>query len=145
MTHIVGFEIHNMDTRLFQTIHAQLAQHDPDMADPITPIQDFVLDYLCSHSASDCFQRDIEAHLGVRRSTVSRILTLMERNGLITRESVPADKRLKKLCVTEKGLQLHESMQQARAQLELRLTQNIPDEDMAVFFRVLAQMQNNLR
>lgn len=145
MTHIVGFEIHSLDTRLFQTIHAQLGQHCPATADAITPIQDFVLDHLCSHSASDCFQRDIEAHLGVRRSTVSRILTLMEHNGLIIRESVPEDKRLKKLCVTEKGLQLHELVQQARAKLELRITQNIPDEDMAVFFRVLEQMQNNLR
>lgn len=140
MTHIVGFEVHNLSNRIRRTCQNSLGRKD----DALTPVHDFVLDYLCAHRYQDVFQRDVEEHLCVRRSTVSRILQLMEKNGLIVRESVPQDGRLKKITLTDKALRLHKSVEQARAELEIRVTQGISSADMEVFFRVLGQMQRNL-
>lgn len=140
MTHIVGFEVHNLSNRIRRTIQSSLGCE----GDEITPVHDFVLDYLCAHRYEDVFQRDVEEHLSVRRSTVSRILQLMEKRGLIVRESVPQDGRLKKISLTEKARRVHKSVEQARAEVEVRVTQGISAADMAVFFRVLEQMQNNL-
>ena len=43
------------------------------------------------------YQRDIEKRLCIRRSTVTATLNRMEKNGLIVRESVPEDARLKRI------------------------------------------------
>ena len=140
MTHIVGFEVHNLSNRIRRTIQNSLGCDGGE----ITQVHDFVLDYLSAHQYEDVFQRDVEEHLSVRRSTVSRILQLMEKRGLIVRESVPQDGRLKKISLTEKAQRIHKSVEQARAEMEVRITQGISTADMAVFFRVLEQMQNNL-
>ena len=44
------------------------------------------------------------------RSTVTGVVKLMERKGLIRRESVSSDARLKKLVLTEKGISAHRTM-----------------------------------
>lgn len=50
----------------------------------------WVIVYLAHNSDRDVFQRDLEERFNVRRSTVSNILSLMEKKGLIKRESVDA-------------------------------------------------------
>ena len=52
----------------------------------------------------DVFQKDIEEEYGIRPSTASQLLKQMEKNGLIVRESVSYDNRLKKIVLTEKAL-----------------------------------------
>ena len=54
------------------------------------------------------FQRDLQAHFSVRRSTVTGLLQLMEKKGLITRSSVAQDARLKKIQLTPRAIQHHE-------------------------------------
>lgn len=49
----------------------------------------------------DVYQRDIETFFKLRRSTVSSLLNTLERKGLLRREPVPHDARLKKLVLTE--------------------------------------------
>ena len=52
------------------------------------------------------FQRDVEKAFGMSRSTATGILQLMEKNGLIVRESVASDARLKSLIPTERAAHL---------------------------------------
>ena len=49
------------------------------------------------------FQKDLEAAFKIRRSTVSRMMELMEQKGMLTRESVNGDARLKRLVLTGKA------------------------------------------
>ena len=73
-----------------------------------TGMQSFILSYIydCGEEGQDVFQRDVEKEFYISRSTASGILSLMEKNGLIRRCSVPQDARLKKLVPTEKGAQI---------------------------------------
>lgn len=70
-----------------------------------TGMQSFILAYLydCAEEGREVFQRDIEREFYIGRSTASGILSLMEKNGLILRLSVPQDARLKKLAPTPKA------------------------------------------
>ena len=73
-----------------------------------TGMQSFSIAYLYDSAErnQDIFQRDIEREFYISRSTASGILSLMEKNGLILRLSVPQDARLKKLVLTPKAEQI---------------------------------------
>lgn len=92
----------------------------------------------------DVFQKDIEEEYSIRPSTASEMLKQMEERGLIRRETVPYDNRLKKVVLTEKALVCRQQVREDLTRLEETLTQGIPPEDMEVFFRVIEKMMDNL-
>ncbi|MCM1543775.1 MAG: MarR family transcriptional regulator [Ruminococcus sp.] len=93
----------------------------------------------------DVFQRDIEKELNIRRSTATNILKLMEKNGLLTRESVSSDARLKKLVLTEKAQELHEAVLENFKTLEEKLRRGISQQELDIFFNVLDKLNQNLK
>ena len=92
----------------------------------------------------DVFQKDIEEEYSIRPSTASEMLKQMEERGLIRRETVPYDNRLKKVVLTEKALVCRQQVREDLTRLEETLTQGIPPEDKEVFFRVIEKMMDNL-
>ena len=86
----------------------------------ITGTHAWALGYLYKNRDKDVFQRDIEEKFSVRRSTVTNILQLMEKNGVIKREPVEHDARLKKIVLTQKGIDAHLMLEQ-----ELKETEKI--------------------
>ena len=67
----------------------------------ITAVQSRVIYYILVHCQDGpVFQRDIENVFGLSRSTATGILQLLEKNGIIRRESVASDARLKSLVPT---------------------------------------------
>jgi len=71
----------------------------------ITRMHGMVMGYLYENSDRDIFQRDIEARFRISRSTTSSMLALMEKKGLVKRESVEHDARLKKITLTPKTME----------------------------------------
>ena len=60
----------------------------------LTGVQSRLIHFVLTKSAAGpVFQRDVEAAFGLSRSTVTGILQLMEKNGLILRESAENDGR----------------------------------------------------
>ena len=92
----------------------------------------------------DIFQKDIEMEFSIRRSTVTGIIKLLEKNELITRESVSYDARLKKLVLTEKAIELHHEIMSEIYKVEDRLTEGITSEEKEVFLKVVEKMKQNL-
>lgn len=101
------------------------------------------LHFLLAQS-EDIFQKDIEEEYGIRPSTASELLKQMEGNGLIRRESVSYDNRLKKIVLTDKALKYKQQVIDDLTELEEALVRGIPEEDMEVFFRVIEKMMDNL-
>ena len=62
----------------------------------------------------------------------------MEKNGLIHREAMADDARLKRIILDEKALQYKDT------NLEEELTAGIAEEDLDVFFRVIEKMMANI-
>lgn len=111
--------------------------------DAFSGSQGRTLHFLLAQS-EDIFQKDIEEEYGIRPSTASELLKQMEGNGLIRRESVSYDNRLKKIVLTDKALKYKQQVIDDLTELEEALVRGIPEEDMEVFFRVIEKMMDNL-
>ena len=110
----------------------------------VTERQGRVIGYLCRNQDRDVFQRDVEATFSITRATASKMLTAMERNGLITRSGVEEDARLKKLQLTEKGIDHVKRIQVGMWQFEQMLTRGMTSEEQETLFRLLRKIEENV-
>lgn len=113
----------------------------------LTPMQQQVLHFLFLHAVQgqEVYQRDMEQHFGIRRSTATGILQLMEKRNLIKRERTATDGRLKPIVLTEDTLALQEELAEHGETLDAILLADIPDEELRTCGRVLQKMIANLR
>lgn len=102
-----------------------------------------VLHFLLAQT-DDIFQKDIEEEYGIRPSTASEILKNMEKNGLIIRELVSYDNRLKKITLTDKALLHKNQVITDITELEKELIKDIPEEKLEIFFEVIEKMIDNI-
>lgn len=112
----------------------------------LTGMQGWLLGYLydCEQAGRDIFQRDLEQDFGIRRSTVTGVLQLMERSGLILREPVAEDARLKRLRLAEKGYEKHRQLGDKLEELERQMRRGISGDEIRMFFALAARIENNL-
>jgi len=101
----IGFKIHKLDMEMKKLMDAgmQAAGYDD-----VTLTHGWILKYLYDNRNREIYQRDIEKHFAIGRSTVTTIIQLMEKRDLVCRESVECDARLKRVMLTEKGFLHHE-------------------------------------
>ena len=137
----IGFEIHRSSRLVKRYL-------DKDTAgifdDNMTGTHGRAIGYFYHNSHRDIFQKDFEQEFDIRPSTASNILFLMEKNGLITRESVPYDARLKKITLTKKAVDIHHIIECTIDKLEENLKSGISDEELSIFFRVIDKLNNNI-
>lgn len=138
----VGFQIRKVDNLIIRNMMCQTRLLG---LDEVTVMNGWILAWLYENSSQDVFQKDIEAAFGVGRSTVTNIVKLMEKKQFIRRESVPEDARLKKLVITEKGIEANQKCRNMMDELELKLLESITPEEKEIFFRVLNKMKENLK
>lgn len=132
---LIGREISIFDKRIHRAIGKEAAKYG------ITDVQSRILGFI-QHNADkrDIFQKDIEEHLDIRRSSVTSVLQLMEKNGYIKRVSVSEDARLKKIILTEKGLKTQKCIFDFILKFEKSLRDELSDDE----FRTLIDLINRL-
>ena len=118
--------------------------HPRNEKDGTTPYHGRIIGYLYKNRDTDVFQRDIENHFGIRRSTVTKVLQAMESNGLITRTAVLSDARLKKLTLTEKAIDMHGQFREEIDNFEKVISAGLTDEELESFFAITEKIYNNL-
>lgn len=102
-----------------------------------------VLHFILAQSC-DVFQKDVEEEYSLRPSTATELLKKMEKNGLIYRQAMPNDARMKKIIVTDKALQYKDIVMNDILSLEEELTKGISQKDLDVFFDVIEKMMDNI-
>lgn len=137
----LGFELHR-SSRLVK----RYMDNDATKlyVDKMTGTHGWAIGFFYHNRDRDIFQKDFEQEFNIRRSTASNILALIEKNGLITRESVPYDARLKKITLTQKALDVQSVVEKAFESLEDTIKKDITEEELRVFFRVIDKINNNL-
>lgn len=113
--------------------------------DSLTGTNGWIIGYIAHNKGKDVYQRDIESHFSVRRSTVSRVVALMEQKGLIERQGVDGDARLKKLVLTDKAWEIHKTIEADLDEIEEKLVFDISEDDLRIFRSVAEKMVENLR
>ena len=143
-------KIRNMHTgRLVRMLNHQLKRNQkPEEAvedDELTPMQRHILNYILLETLHrDIYQKNLEEEFQVRKSTVSGILKLIEKNGFIYRESVKEDARLKRILPTKKAEALRPSILEHIHETEIRMTEGVSEKDLFLCKKVLYQMCQNL-
>ena len=109
-----------------------------------TRMQCATLHYLRLHQNEDVFQKDLEAVFSISGATVTNILKVMEKDGLITRVPMEKDARLKKLQMTEKGLQYDKAAYANVIRLEEGMEKDFTEEELTRFREYLDRLTQNI-
>lgn len=138
----IGFELKILSNMMKRKIAVLKATEN---AEQLTGMHGWIIGYLYNRrDTTDVFQRDIEAHFTIRRSTATGILQLMEKNGLIYRESVSYDARLKKLVLTPKAIASHEATMKAIYEMEANIKNGLTEEEIEQFFIIIDKIKKNV-
>jgi DNA-binding MarR family transcriptional regulator len=111
--------------------------------DNLSGTNGWVIGYLMENRDRDIFQKDIENAFSIRKSTVSKILRLMEQKQLIRRVSVSSDARLKKLELTDKAYELHKFVMENIMTLNEKFTENLTDEEIEQFISIIKKVKKS--
>ena len=112
--------------------------------DSVTGTNSWIICYLANHEGRDVFQKDIEKEFDITRSTASKVIDLMEQKGLVERQTVPHDARLRKLVLTDKSRQLVNLISEDKDNLEKTLTKGFSEEEKAALAGYILRMRKNL-
>lgn len=137
----VAPEIRRLDHMLARNMEAQTKEF---CVDEVTMMHGWIIRYLSDQQEKDVYQKDIEKRFGIGRSSVTNIIQLMEKKGYLRREAVAHDARLKRLVLTEKGMEHHNQMENLVDHMSVETAKGITDEELDVFFRVMNKLEDNI-
>lgn len=137
----VGFEIHRTAHMMSRKLETAVKVQG---IDEVTLTHGWIIRFLYENRDKDIYQKDIEKYFLVGRSTVANSIKLMEKKGLIRREFVEYDARLKKVLLTEKGIRAHETIEAMIGVMNSCLLEGIDEKDTEVFLKVIRQIKENI-
>ncbi|VEU82253.1 MarR family winged helix-turn-helix transcriptional regulator [Acholeplasma hippikon] len=135
----IGLELRNLMNLIMRFTHKEASTENISMSHAA------ILKYLTKHKNEEVNPKDLEEAFMMRKSTVSRMLQLMESNGLIERLDDPQDSRKKIIKLTDHASKLHHKFDEKYEEMEVAMAKDIAPEDLEVFFKVLDQIKLNLK
>ena len=111
----------------------------------ITGVQSAMIGFIYEKSRKkDVFARDIEKAFDLRRASSAGLIQNMEKNGLIKREMVGNDARLKKIVLTEKALELRKKLDKSIKNMEKKMLEGLTKEEVEKYLELTKKMAKNL-
>lgn len=112
----------------------------------LTSIQALILHYIIVESETkDIFPKDLEEFLGIKGSSITSLISNLERNGYLRRESLASDGRYKKLVLTEQTLAIQDDIKSRINEYMHSIFVGISEDDLKVFEKVIMQMTENTK
>ncbi len=134
-------DLHRLDVSIGRALCQQVQQSG---VDEVSRANGHIIRFLNEHRKEDVYQRDLEHEFGITRSTASRVLTLMEQKGLVTRSSVEKDARLKKLTLTKRAAEIAHSMHDSGHIMQEKLLTGFTEEEKEKLYSMIDRMQENI-
>ena len=89
-------------------------------------------------------QQEISDALGRDKTTIARVISIMERDNMITRVANKKDNRGKLIYLTRKGRSIQQKAVGVSGKLYLRAIGNIKESELKAAIRVMTSMTTNL-
>jgi len=102
-----------------------------------------IMGYLFENMGRPLYQKDIEEEFHIRRSSATRALQIMEKKGMILRQSEPRDGRLKRLVLTERAVEIGRDVGDMIEVAEQRLLKGISPEELNTFLDMCDRICRN--
>lgn len=138
----IGYAVNSLSRRISRVMDSIPAIKENKN---LTGIQIWVLNFLFRSAGKDVYQRDVEREFNIRRSTATELLKTMERGGLIRRESVVFDARLKRIVLTDYAEEIRKQLQAQIRKTEELMTEGFSDEELETFFSFVERFKNNFK
>ncbi len=132
-------EIKKINGDIFRTISNRYKSMNID----ITPMHAKIIITLYKSDVPLC-QKDLEGPISCNKSTMSSMISTMEKNGLLTRKVSDTDSRINYLVLTDKGLEMVEFLKEDRLFTEEVMTDGITDDEYTTFMRVVDKIRKNM-
>ena len=136
----VGYELHRLDSAIKKRIEGKLKKVGLDES---TVTNGWILKYLYDNKEKEVYQKDIEKHFHIGRSTVTAIIKTMEKKGYISRTSVENDARLKRVILMPKGEEAHQSIDSAIREANLKVIEGITEEEVETLYQIIKKIREN--
>lgn len=135
----IGRMINIFSNRISRRIGKEVAQYG------LTGVQGKILGFIYHSSAKkDVYQKDIEEAFDIRRSSVTSVLQLMEKNGYIKRVSVSEDARLKKIILTDIGLDIQHKIYDCIVKFEKSLQDELSSEELNTLINLITRLSDKI-
>lgn len=142
MNKTVGHEINVLANLIHRALHNSPVKKQ---IESLTGANAWIIGYIAHRQNEDVFQKDLEHHFGITRSTASKVVTLMVQKGLIERQSVPGDGRLRKLVLTDRSREICQQMSAEFQTMEDILCAGFTEEELEHFFTYIHRMKYNIK
>ncbi|MBC8578426.1 MarR family winged helix-turn-helix transcriptional regulator [Zhenhengia yiwuensis] len=101
-----------------------------------------ILDFLSENDG--CIQREIAVHCAREAATMTSILGIMEKSGLIERRPNPKDRRILNVFLTQKGKDIQKNIGETFSQLDKECLEGFSEEEYAQLIDYLERIYNNM-
>ena len=132
-------EIKVIDGDIFRAISNRYKSMNID----ITPMHAKIVMTIYKSEEPLC-QKDLEASISCNKSTMSAIISTMEKNDLLTRKTCEQDSRINYLELTNKGVDMALFLKKDRKITEEIMLDGITEEDYLLFTQIVEKIRKNL-
>ncbi len=132
-------EIKRLDIDIFQAINRRYKKMNLEL----TPMHAKILLHLASSDKKLC-QKDLENLILCNKSTLSSIISTMEKNKLVTRETSKQDSRINYLLLTDRGMEMIDFLKKDKKVIEDNLNEGITEEEYQTFLKIVDKMKKNM-
>jgi MarR family transcriptional regulator for hemolysin len=89
-------------------------------------------------------QRELAEAIGIQGATLTHHLNAMEADGLVTRQRDPANRRIHRVELTERGETMFRQLRSAAAAFDRRVRAGISEQEVATLEGLLDQLRHNV-
>ena len=135
----LGPRLRYLNNRITQYMDQQFLALD------LTSTQSFILHHLSLHENEAMYPKDIEKRFHLTHPTVSGVLQRLEAKNFIVIEPDRADRRCKRIRLTDRARRCDEAVGQAFETLERLMRSGMSEEEQQTLLRLLDLASANLR
>lgn len=112
----------------------------------LSSIQSRMLGYLYFRSRQNkkVLQRELEEEFKIRKSSVTSVIQILEKKGLVRRIGVPGDARQKELVLTEQGVVVQELAIRRLDELEKLVDDVLTTEEKSLWIACIRKIETRL-
>ncbi len=137
----VGHALFRLNSTLRRFIDSNTHNREHE---PLNGPSMWLLRFLAENRDAAVYMKDVEKRFGLTRSTASKTVDLLVRNGLIERRTDEKDMRLRRLILTRRAESLLEDICRDHMLVESTLTQGFAEEEKIQVLHYLERMRENI-
>ncbi len=135
----IGNNVHILSRQLKREMDFKLTKYG------ITGVQSAMIGFIYEKSKEkDVFAKDIEKNFDIRRASIAGMLQNMEKNGLIKRETIDNDARLRRIVLTDKALEIRKEVRKNIRKVEKQAVEGLTKEEIRSYVELTKKMSTNL-